>query len=82
MKALAYRTLKEEIEKLTPHQRKSLLNRLRADGQTGAVLELIESRVSATPVCPHCGHGAVSRWGAASGLSVIAAVPVRPPSMP
>lgn len=68
MKAVAYRTLREEIEKLTPHQRKSRLDRLRADGQTGAVLELIESRVSATPVCPQCGHGAVSRWGAASGL--------------
>ena len=68
MKAKAYRTLTEEIETLTPHQRKSLLDRLRADGQTGAVLERIESRVSATPVCPHCGHGTVSRWGAASGL--------------
>lgn len=68
MKAEEFRRLTTELEKLTPHQKQILMDRLRASGHAQAVRVLVESRMGTTPVCPHCGHGKVSRWGLASGL--------------
>jgi len=68
MKAEEFRRLTAELEKLTPHQKQMLTDRLRASGHAQEARALIESRVGATPVCPHCGHQHTSRWGKASGL--------------
>jgi transposase-like protein len=68
MKAEEFRRLTAELEKLTPHQKKILTDRLRSTGQAQIARALIESRVGATPACPHCGHGHVARWGKVSGL--------------
>jgi transposase-like protein len=68
MKAEEFRRLTAELEKLTPHQKQILTDRLRSTGQAQIARALIESRVGATPACPHCGHGHVARWGKVSGL--------------
>lgn len=68
MKAEEFRRLTAELEKLTPHQRQLLTDRLRGSGHATDVRALIESRVGAAPVCPHCQHQQVSRWGKSSGL--------------
>jgi transposase-like protein len=68
MKAEEFRRLTAELEKLTPHQKQLLTDRLRSTGQAQAALALIESRGGATPACPHCGHEKVARWGKVSGL--------------
>lgn len=68
MKAEEFRRLTAELERLTPHQKQILTDRLRTAGDAQAVRRLVESRVASTPACPHCGHKKVSRWGLASGL--------------
>lgn len=68
MKAEEFRRLTAELEKLTPHQKQILTDRLRSTGQAQIARALIESRVGAMPACPHCGHGHVARWGKVSGL--------------
>ena len=68
MKAEEFRRLTAELEKLTPHQKQMLTDRLRSTGQAQIARALIESRVGATPACPHCGHEKVARWGKVSGL--------------
>jgi transposase-like protein len=68
MKAEEFRRLTVALEKLTPHQKQMLTDRLRASGHAADAHELIESRVGAEPVCPHCGHSQVARWGKSSGL--------------
>ena len=68
MKAEEFRRLTAELEKLTPHQKQLLTDRLRGSGHATDVRALIESRVGAAPVCPHCQHQQVSRWGKSSGL--------------
>ena len=68
MKAEEFRRLTAELENLTPHQKQLLTDRLRAVGHAAEVRAVIESRVGAAPVCPHCGQQNVSRWGKASGL--------------
>jgi transposase-like protein len=68
MKAEEFRRLTAELEKLTPHQKQMLTDRLRATGQAQVARDLIESRVGSTPACPHCGHEKAARWGKVSGL--------------
>ena len=68
MKAEEFRRLTVELEKLTPHQKQMLTDRLRASGHAQEAHALIESRVGVTPACPHCGHGQVARWGKSAGL--------------
>lgn len=68
MKAEAFRKLTNELEKLTPHQKQVLSDRLRTAGQARVVRNLVESRVLEHLACPHCKHEKVSRWGSASGL--------------
>jgi len=68
MKAEEFRRLTAELERLTPHQKQVLTDRLRASGQAAKAHALIESRVGATPTCPHCGHVHVARWGKSAGL--------------
>lgn len=68
MKSEEFRRLTAEVERLTPHQRQILTDRLSGAGHAQAVRSLVESRVASAPVCPHCGHKKVSRWGVASGL--------------
>jgi transposase-like protein len=68
MKAEDFRKLTVELEKLTPHQKQVLVDRLRTAGQARAVCTVVESRVASKEVCPHCEHETVSRWGSASGL--------------
>lgn len=68
MKAEEFQILADELERLTPHQRNVVADRLRQIGHTQAVNTLVESREIAGPVCPRCGHEHISRWGKASGL--------------
>lgn len=68
MKAEEFRRLTAELEKLTPHQKQILTDRLRATGQAQVAQALIESRVGTAPICPHCSHSQISRWGKVSGL--------------
>jgi transposase-like protein len=68
MKTEEFQILAAELEKLTPHQRRLLVDRLHKIEHVHAVSTLIESRVLSTPVCPKCGHNHIARWGSASGL--------------
>jgi transposase-like protein len=68
MKREEFQALTAEVDKLTPHQRKLLTQRLSKLENVQAVNALIESRVEAVPLCPKCGHNQIARWGSASGL--------------
>lgn len=63
-----FQALTAQIEKLTPHQRKLLAERLDTTANVQAVNALVESRVLAAPACPRCAHNKIARWGSASGL--------------
>lgn len=68
MKLEEFQAMSAELEKLTPHQRSLLKDRLHKIDHVQAVNSMVESRVSATPLCPKCGHDHISRWGSVSGL--------------
>jgi transposase-like protein len=68
MRTEEFQLLTEDLEKMTPHQRGLLAERLRKMAHIKAVNTLVESRVLTTPVCPKCGHDHIARWGSASGL--------------
>lgn len=68
MKREEFQSLTAQVDKLTPHQRKLLTQRLSKLESVQAVNALIESRVEAAPLCPKCGHNQIARWGSASGL--------------
>ena len=68
MKAEEFHTLVEELEKLTPHQRGLLVDRLHKIEHVQAISSLVESRVLSAPLCPKCGHNHIAHWGSASGL--------------
>ncbi|MCP5331802.1 MAG: IS1 family transposase [Pseudomonadales bacterium] len=68
MRAEAFRRLTAELEKLTPRQKQLLADRLHAQSQATEVHGVIESRLGSAPVCPHCAHPRVVRWGKVSGL--------------
>ena len=68
MKTKEFQVLSSKLEKLTPHQRSMLADRLHKIEHVQAVSSLIESRVLTTPLCPKCGHDHIARWGSASGL--------------
>ena len=68
MKTEEFQALTAEIEKLTPHQRKLLAQRLDKIQNVQAVNTLIEGCLAATPMCPKCGDNRIARWGSASGL--------------
>jgi hypothetical protein len=68
MKAEEFLAFAEGLEKMTPHQRGLVAERLQKIGHIQAVNTLIESRTLTTPVCPKCGHDHIAHWGSASGL--------------
>jgi len=68
MKVEEFQILAAKLEKLTPHQRSLLVDRLHRIEHVQAVSTLVESRVLTTPLCPKCGHDHIARWGSASGL--------------
>ena len=68
MKPNDFRKLSSALKELTPHQRQVLMDRLQPAAQASASYQLIETRMTEKPVCPHCGHEEVSRWGFANGL--------------
>lgn len=63
-----FRKLSGAVKGLTPHQRQVLMDRLQPAAQASASYNLVETRVPTKPVCPHCEHTKVSRWGFANGL--------------
>ena len=68
MKVESFQALVADLDQLTPHQRRVLTDKLRANGGSKEVLALLESRIQAKPTCPHCKANNASRWGSASGL--------------
>lgn len=68
MKTEEFQALTAEIEKLTPHQRKLLAQRLDKIQNVQAVNTLIEARLAVAHMCPKCGGNRIARWGSASGL--------------
>lgn len=68
MRSKEFQALADELEKLTPHQRALLTERLQKIGHVQAVHTLVESRALTMPACPKCGHDEIARWGSASGL--------------
>lgn len=68
MKPNDFRKLSSVLKELTPHQRQVLMDRLQPEAQGSASYQLVETRMTEKPVCPHCAHEQVSRWGFANGL--------------
>ena len=68
MKANDFRKLSDTLKELTPHQRQMLMYRLQPAAQSSASSQVVEARLAGKPVCPHCKHEQVSRWGFANGL--------------
>lgn len=68
MKPGDFRKLSSALKELTPHQRQVLMDRLQPAAQASASYQLVETRMAEKPVCPHCAHEQVSRWGLANGL--------------
>ena len=68
MKPNDFRKLSSALKKLTPHQRQILMDRLQPAAQASAPAQLVETRLAEKPVCPHCAHEQVSRWGFANDL--------------
>ena len=68
MKAHDFRKLSISLKTLTPHQRQVLMDRLEPAAQASESCHLVETRIEEKPVCPHCAHELVSRWGYANGL--------------
>jgi len=68
MKPNDFRNLSSALKELTPHQRQILMDRLQPSAQASASYQLVETRMAEKPVCPHCAHDQVSRWGFANGL--------------
>ena len=44
------------------------MDRLQPAAQASASYQLVETRMTGKPHCPHCAHEQVSRWGFANGL--------------
>jgi transposase-like protein len=68
MKPSNFRQLSSALKELTPHQRQILMDRLQPAAHASASYQLVETRMTEKPVCPHCAHEQVSRWGFANGL--------------
>lgn len=68
MKPDDFRKLLSLLKDLTPHQRQVLMDRLQPAVQASASYQVVETRMSEKPVCPHCAHEQVSRWGFANSL--------------
>ena len=68
MKPHDFRKLSSALKELTPHQRQVLMDRLQPAAQASAPYLVVETRMTGKPVCPHCAHEQVSRWGFANGL--------------
>ena len=68
MKPNDFRKLSNALKELTPHQRQVLMDRLQPAAQVSASYQLVETRMTERPLCPHCAHEQVSRWGFANGL--------------
>ena len=68
MKPHDFQKLSSALKTLTPHQRQVLMDRLEPAAQASESCHLVETRVAEKPICPHCAHEQVSRWGFANGL--------------
>ena len=68
MKPNDFRKLSNALKELTPHQWQVLMDRLQPAAQVSASYQLVETRMTERPLCPHCAHEQVSRWGFANGL--------------
>ncbi len=68
MKTDEFKELTTKLDRLTPHQRSILADRLHKIEHVHVVGTTIENRVSSKPVCPKCGHDHIGKWGSASGL--------------
>jgi transposase-like protein len=68
MKPCDFRKLSSALKELTPHQRQVLMDRLQPAAQASASYQLLETQMAEKPVCPHCAHEQVSRWGFANGF--------------
>ena len=80
MKQEEFLALTTQIEKLTPHQRTLLAERLDTLANVQAVNALVESRVLAAPRRPRCRNNKIARWGALLDCSATAVWRARPHS--
>jgi len=63
-----FRKLLESREALTRSQKQRLIDELKKELLREASIDLIESRFEKRKRCPHCGGGALLRWGSAHRL--------------
>ncbi len=79
MKTEEFHVLTAALEKLTPHQRSILVDRLHKIEHVQAVSTLVESRVQEKPLCPKCGYDHIARRVRHRVCSVTVALRAVPP---
>lgn len=68
MEAMELKQWLSSVSRLTARQKAELIKVLGAGADDAQVRSLVESRMTALPVCPHCGGSRIVRNGSASGL--------------
>jgi transposase-like protein/IS1 family transposase len=68
MKALDFKTWLEQLNALNRGQKDRLRNELDRRGNAEEVIRLIEQGLQEKPLCPHCGHTQLQRWGVSCAL--------------
>jgi len=68
MEALSFQHLMDQLGELSGSQRQVLSEAIALGGSGEELLEMINTRFKAAPVCGHCGSTQVRKWGKASGL--------------
>ena len=56
------------LAKLTPSQRKHLVNELKSQSARAESHQIVEARVGDKPVCPHCAQAHAVKFGVCDGL--------------
>ncbi len=68
MENALFQRLMDQLGELDEKQRRALTQAISLGGSGDDILEMIDTRFKAAPVCGHCGSKEVRKWGSASGL--------------
>ncbi len=68
MENASFQQFLDQLGELDEKQRDVLGQAIALGGTGEAILEMIDTRFKAAPVCGHCGSNEVRKWGKASGL--------------